>query len=265
MSRHLKTRHDCLKHLKNYKHSQKKKVTSFLKTSFQKMTLSACETKFSPSHKIITGWPPTHPTNWVWQHLKPPNTKKTHPNGAPFIATYKNAMPFTHWPYTHASFVLSKFYLTNPSCHTVATFCACSFPTLPDILRHPTKTTFILAAVKTHGTHKQGKLETQTAEGAGGRGVTLDENTHWVAAPMNCGDVLFLHSLTVHQGKDNQSERLRLSCDYRYQPRSHPVREDSLQPHLNWLTWDDIYAEWPKDDPVKYYWQNWNINITPRT
>jgi hypothetical protein len=115
------------------------------------------------------------------------------------------------------------------------------------------------------GTHKQGKLETQAAEGAGGRSVVVDENTHWVAAPMNCGDVLFLHSLTVHQGKDNQSNRLRLSCDYRYQPRSHPVREDSLQPHLHWLTWDDIYAEWPKNDPIKYYWQNWTINFTPHT
>ena len=115
------------------------------------------------------------------------------------------------------------------------------------------------------GTHKQGKLEAQKAEGAGGHGVTVDKTTHWAAAPMNCGDVLFLHSLTVHQGRDNQSDRLRLSCDYRYQPRSHPVREDSLQPHLHCLTWEEIYANWPPDDPVKYYWKNWNLNITPRT
>lgn len=115
------------------------------------------------------------------------------------------------------------------------------------------------------GTHKRGQLETQKAEGAGGRGVNLDENTHWVAAPMVCGDVLFLHSLTVHQGRDNQSKRLRLSCDYRYQPRSHPIREDSLHPHLHCLTWEEIYADWPEDDPVKYYWKNWDLTITPRT
>lgn len=115
------------------------------------------------------------------------------------------------------------------------------------------------------GTHKTGKLETQAAEGAGGRGVTIDENTQWAAAPMQCGDVLFLHSLTVHQGRDNTSDRLRLSCDYRYQPRSHTVREDSLQPHLHCLTWEDIYAQWPQDDPVKYYWKNWDLNITPRS
>lgn len=115
------------------------------------------------------------------------------------------------------------------------------------------------------GTHTQGKRETHTAEGAGGRGVHVDENTHWAAAPMNCGDVLYLHSLTVHQGRDNQSNRLRLSCDYRYQPRSHPVREDSLQPHLHVLTWEDIYQNWPANDPVKYYWQNWDLTIVPRS
>ncbi|MDA0711328.1 MAG: phytanoyl-CoA dioxygenase family protein [bacterium] len=115
------------------------------------------------------------------------------------------------------------------------------------------------------GSHKLGKLETHAAEGAGGRGVTPDGNTAWAAGPMSCGDVLFLHSLTVHQGRDNASDRLRLSCDYRYQPRSHPVRDDSLQPHLNWLTWEEIYADWPPDDPVKYYWRNWDLKITPRT
>jgi ectoine hydroxylase-related dioxygenase (phytanoyl-CoA dioxygenase family) len=82
---------------------------------------------------------------------------------------------------------------------------------------------------------------------------------------MTCGDVLFLHSLTVHQGRDNRSDRLRLSCDYRYQPRSHPVRADSLEPHLHWLTWDEIYEHWPNDTPVKLYWQNWDLDITPRT
>ena len=115
------------------------------------------------------------------------------------------------------------------------------------------------------GTHERGRLETHAAEGAGGRGVELDDSTRWATAPMTCGDVLFLHSLTVHQGRDNRSDRLRLSCDYRYQPRSHPVRADSLEPHLHWLTWDEIYEHWPNDTPVKLYWQNWDLDITPRT
>lgn len=115
------------------------------------------------------------------------------------------------------------------------------------------------------GTHRLGNMDTQKAEGAGGRAVDIDTETRWATSPMACGDVLYLHSLTVHQGRDNRSNRVRLSCDYRYQPRSHSVRSDSLDPHLNVLTWDDIYANWDKGDPVKYYWNAWNLDIFSRT
>ena len=114
------------------------------------------------------------------------------------------------------------------------------------------------------GTHRLGNLDTQKAEGAGGRGVDIDVETRWATSPMTCGDVLYLHSLTVHQGRDNHTDRVRLSCDYRYQPRSHPVRSDSLVPHLNILTWEEIYADWQTEDPVKYYWQAWNLDIVSR-
>jgi hypothetical protein len=114
------------------------------------------------------------------------------------------------------------------------------------------------------GTHRLGNMETQKAEGAGGRGVAIDSETRWATSPMTCGDVLYFHSLTVHQGRDNRSDRVRLSCDYRYQPRSHPVRADSLIPHLNILTWDDIYTNWDSDDPVKYYWNAWDLNVFSR-
>ena len=111
------------------------------------------------------------------------------------------------------------------------------------------------------GTHRLGNLDTQKAEGAGGRGVDIDIETRWATSPMNSGDVLYIHSLTVHQGRDNRSDKVRLSCDYRYQPRSHPVRNDSLEPHLHILSWDDIYENWQTDDPVKYYWNAWDLNI----
>ena len=82
---------------------------------------------------------------------------------------------------------------------------------------------------------------------------------------MRGGDLIVLHSLTIHQGRDNiTSDRLRLSADYRYQPRSHPVREDSLQPHMNWLTWKSVYEQWDKDDPVKYYWEDWDLDVVKR-
>lgn len=115
------------------------------------------------------------------------------------------------------------------------------------------------------GSHRRGQLDVHSAEGAGGRAVNVEADDTWVGGDFACGDVLFLHSLAIHQGRDNQTDRLRLSCDFRYQPRSHPVRSDSLVPHMGWLTWDDIYANWDADDPLRYYWRNWDLDIAERT
>ena len=115
------------------------------------------------------------------------------------------------------------------------------------------------------GTHKQGKLEDRKAVGAGGRQVDVADETVWVSGDYACGDVFFLHSLTVHQGRDNLSgDRLRVSCDFRYQPRSHSVRADSMEPHMGWLTWEDVYEGWEEDDSVKYYWKGWELEIFER-
>ena len=115
------------------------------------------------------------------------------------------------------------------------------------------------------GSHRRGKLETFEGVGPGGRQVHVEENSVWVGGDYMCGDVIILHSLTIHQGRDNESaDHLRISSDYRYQPRSHPVREDSLQPHMNWLTWEDVYEKWEANDPVRYYWQKWDLNVVAR-
>jgi ectoine hydroxylase-related dioxygenase (phytanoyl-CoA dioxygenase family) len=114
------------------------------------------------------------------------------------------------------------------------------------------------------GSHRTGFHEVHQAQGAGGRAVEVDSDGTWASGDFACGDVLLLHSLTIHQGRDNQTDRLRLSCDFRYQPRSHPVREDSLVPHMNWLTWDQIYTGWPADDPLRRYWEDWPLDIVQR-
>ena len=112
------------------------------------------------------------------------------------------------------------------------------------------------------GSHRQGLLEVKKALGPGGHEVNVDEEQVWVGGDYACGDVMILHSLTIHQGRDNMSgDRLRVSCDYRYQPMSHPVRSDSLNPHMNWVTWEEIYQDWEPTDPVKYYWQDWDLQI----
>jgi len=115
------------------------------------------------------------------------------------------------------------------------------------------------------GSHRRGMLETFEGVGPGGRQVAVEDDSSWIGGAYKCGDVIILHSLTIHQGRDNvTSDRLRVSSDYRYQPRSHPVRDDSLQPHMNWLTWDEIYEQWDEDDPVKYYWKDWNLDVVKR-
>ena len=115
------------------------------------------------------------------------------------------------------------------------------------------------------GSHKLGKLDVTKATGAGGHAVMLPEDTLWAGGDFVAGDVLICHSLTAHQGQDNESgDRLRISLDYRYQPMSHPVREDSLEPHMNFTDWEDLYAKWDAGDPLKYYWRAWDLQINPR-
>ena len=117
----------------------------------------------------------------------------------------------------------------------------------------------------TKGTHKRGKLEDKKAVGAGGRQVEIEDDVVWVAGDYASGDVIFLHSLTVHQGRDNLSgDRFRVSCDFRYQPRSDRVRSDSLLPHMGWLTWKEVYEKWDSNDPVKYYWNKWELDVFER-
>mgnify|MGYP002725692938 CR=1 FL=1 len=115
------------------------------------------------------------------------------------------------------------------------------------------------------GTHRAGMFAVHKAQGAGGHGVDVEDDRPWYTGDIMCGDVLILHSHTVHQGRDNLSgNRLRLSVDYRYQPASDPVRSDSLLPHMGWVTWEEIYAGWDEDDPMKYYWEDWGLKVVDR-
>jgi hypothetical protein len=115
------------------------------------------------------------------------------------------------------------------------------------------------------GSHRQGMLQAQPAQGAGGFGLEVGEEWSWMGGDFQCGDVLIFHSHVVHQGRDNVSaDLLRLSVDYRYQPASHPIRQDLLEPHMGWVNWEEVYADWPADDPIRYYWNKMDLNILPR-
>lgn len=114
------------------------------------------------------------------------------------------------------------------------------------------------------GSHTLGLLPVKSMLGAGGVGIPDDLlRGVWHAGDMVCGDVLLFHSHTVHRGLPNlTSDRMRLSVDFRYQGRSQPIKDDSLLPHHNRLTWDEIYRDW-ESDRFKYYWKNLDLKVVP--
>ncbi len=84
--------------------------------------------------------------------------------------------------------------------------------------------------------------------GVGGVGVPVapGEAHDWASADYRPGDALVFHSFTVHWAPPNHGERLRLSCDYRYQRVEDPVVEGSLRPHY-WPTipdWEVLTEGW---------------------
>jgi hypothetical protein len=113
------------------------------------------------------------------------------------------------------------------------------------------------------GSHKGGFLPSHPGKGAGGQEVDVPKGATWAASSFRCGDVVMFHSLTIHQGRDNATaDRLRVSVDYRYQPLSAPIHPSSMEPHMAGFgqSWEKIYAGWPTDDPLRYFWKQWELN-----
>ncbi len=110
------------------------------------------------------------------------------------------------------------------------------------------------------GSHRQGVYEFRPAMGAGGIAVTNPLEGTWVNSPFKQGDVLIFHSMAVHKGVSNSSDRLRMSIDARYQKISDPIAPGSLQPHSQPHTWEEVYSDWPAGG-LQYYWKKWNMTV----
>jgi hypothetical protein len=95
------------------------------------------------------------------------------------------------------------------------------------------------------GSHKRGIVPIHRAAGAGGT-ATDDRNDdpNWVTTDYRAGDLVMFHSLTVHAGIPNTSDRLRLSSDFRYQSVRQPVCEGTLKPHFFQMR-DFPVPDWP--------------------
>ncbi len=110
------------------------------------------------------------------------------------------------------------------------------------------------------GSHRDGVREFRVTNGSGGLEVVDSLAGRWRASPFAVGDVLIFHSLTVHKGLPNLSDRLRQSVDARYQRVSEPVSELSLSPYAGLFTWDEVYAGWGST-AFQYYWRRLPITI----
>jgi hypothetical protein len=110
------------------------------------------------------------------------------------------------------------------------------------------------------GSHTRGLLE----PAKGTLWITPDADERWLWSPMAAGDVAMFHSHTVHQGRQNTSgNRLRLAGSFRYQLASDPVDGGALMPQHRYGDWDELYATWPADDPLRYYWESQTLNVQP--
>ena len=105
-----------------------------------------------------------------------------------------------------------------------------------------------------------------TPRGPGGLATRLCRGEDdWLETDYEVGDVLTFPSVTVHKGLPNQmGDRIRLSCDFRYQSPEAEIEEKSLLPHRDILTWEEIYAGWGEEaDDLKYYWRDREMALSP--
>jgi len=114
------------------------------------------------------------------------------------------------------------------------------------------------------GSHKDGLLTVMQAQGAGGLEVHLcNTGRTWIEGDYEAGDVMTFPSYTVHKSLPNQlGDRIRLSCDFRYQPAREPIEEKSLLPHGDILSWAEIYQGW-QSGTFQYYWKKYALKMAP--
>jgi ectoine hydroxylase-related dioxygenase (phytanoyl-CoA dioxygenase family) len=110
------------------------------------------------------------------------------------------------------------------------------------------------------GSHTSGVYDFGIAGGAGGIEITDPLEGRWVRGDFAAGDVLFFHSMTVHKGLPNCSDRLRMSMDVRYQLASEPFNIDNANPDGQPLSWEEVYADW-HSDALKYYWRRLPLTL----
>lgn len=110
------------------------------------------------------------------------------------------------------------------------------------------------------GSHTNGVYDFGIAGGAGGIEIKDPLEGTWASSDFAMGDVLLFHSMAVHKGVPNRSDKLRMSMDVRYQLVSEPFNIDNANADGQPLTWDEVYAGW-RSDELKYYWKRLPLTL----
>jgi hypothetical protein len=110
------------------------------------------------------------------------------------------------------------------------------------------------------GSHTAGVYDFDIAGGAGGIEIKDPLEGSWVSGDFAAGDVLLFHSMTVHKGVPNRSDRLRMSMDVRFQRVSEPFNIDNANPDGQPLSWEDVYEGW-QSDALKFYWRRLPLTL----
>lgn len=112
------------------------------------------------------------------------------------------------------------------------------------------------------GTHTEGVFDFHIGTGAGGIEISDPLEGRWASGEFALGDVLIFHSMLVHKGVPNHSDRLRMSMDVRYQLVSEPFNLDNANADGQPLPWDEIYAGWQSTE-LQYYWTKLPLTLRP--
>lgn len=119
------------------------------------------------------------------------------------------------------------------------------------------------------GSHRVGEVvDHHFSLGAGGQKVSGPESRGIPRCnDFELGDTLIFGCLMVHGALPNITEdQLRISLDNRYTRKGLPISEHMLTPHLNAgrLTWEKVYAGWPEDHKLRYFWEKEEFETIPQ-
>ena len=85
----------------------------------------------------------------------------------------------------------------------------------------------------------------------------------WAGGPLNAGDVLIFHSLTVHAASPNISQQMRISLDCRFQDARRVLNPSNLVfAGESGKSWEKTYAGW-RSKTLQFYWKSIPLALSP--